>query len=187
MLIRQGDGAGARKHHLEAMQLLPSEAYPRLRLSAEHNLACEQFRSGEYDAALERLAQAAPLYERYADALLRAHRLWLLGCIHLRRERWQEAEEALLPAVKCYLDLGEGHDVVRILFDLCTVYRCSNQHEMFQRFVILLNNLRQNPEVEALILDELRKVRQVISGSEAAQALSRVIDDLAARVEKPPN
>jgi len=89
--------------------------------------------------------------------------------------------------VKRYLDLGYGHEVVRILFDLCTVYRCSNQPEMFQRFVILLNKLRQKPEVEALILDELRKVHQVISGSESAQELSRVIDALAARVEKPPN
>jgi len=187
VLSRQGDRTGAREHFLEAMQQLPPVAYPRLRLSVEHSLAFEHFRSGEYDAALARLAQAAPMYERYADALLQVQRLWIVGSIHLRHERWQEAEEALRQAVKRYLDLGYGHEVVRILFDLCTVYRCSNQPEMFQRFVILLNKLRQKPEVEALILDELRKVHQVISGSESAQELSRVIDALAARVEKPPN
>ena len=186
-LSAQGDRAGARKRYREAMQLLPPEAYPRLRLRAEHYLAFEKYRNGEHTAAVERLAQAAPLYERYADAPLRAERRWILGSIHLHQQRWQEAEEALLPALHAYLDLGYGHDAVRILLDLGTVYLSSNQPGKAHRFVGLLNALRQTPEVEALILERLRKIHHVIVGSEAAPALSKVIDAIAVRVETPPN
>ncbi|MCP4654048.1 MAG: hypothetical protein GY856_01385, partial [bacterium] len=82
-LSEQFDSAGDRKDYFEAMRLLPGDRYPRLRLRVEHNLAVDELRNGELDAAYERFARAAPLYEQCGDALVKAQRNRVLASIHI--------------------------------------------------------------------------------------------------------
>ncbi|MCP4656119.1 MAG: hypothetical protein GY856_11960, partial [bacterium] len=98
-LSEQGDCSGARKDYFEAMRLLPGDRYPRLRLRVEHNLAVDEFRNGELDAAYERFARAASLYEQCGDALVKAQRNRVLASIHIMNRNWNDAEKMLHAAL----------------------------------------------------------------------------------------
>ncbi|MCP4574156.1 MAG: hypothetical protein GY838_17480, partial [bacterium] len=147
----------------------------------------DELRNGELDAAYERFARAAPLYEQCGDALVKAQRNRVLASIHIMNRNWNDAEKMLHAALGGYFDFGYGYDVVRILLDLGSVYLAQKRPPEFNRALRRLHAFTRGREGHEFLLEQLLRFQHVVGDSTAAE-LSKIIADLeAARVKHAAN
>lgn len=159
-LIEAGRPRRAATPLIEALSLLPDDAFPRLRLSTLHNLAAAAHWAGDPHTARAHLAAAAHLYGPWGDALIEAQRLRLLGSVFLDSGRLDRAERLLRAARSRFLALGHGTEAVRILLELGRLYIRQGRLRELARLEGLLQGLITRPEPRRLVLAELRALRQ---------------------------
>ncbi len=184
VLSQSGESERAQAAYDRAVSLVESGNYPRLQLSARHDQAADKVQEGEFAAALAYLEQVSPLYEQYGDDLIRAQRCWLLGTIYLKDQKLKRAEEMLRRARDQYLKLGLPYDAVRIMTDLGQLYLVAGRLRELAELLELLGDLFARPDLQWVILAELRRLRGlVIEKGLSVPALSEIIEELESSLE----
>ncbi|MCP4659079.1 MAG: tetratricopeptide repeat protein [bacterium] len=191
LLIHEGNvlsqiGESERAHAAfdQALSLVESGDYPRLRLSARHDQAVDKVQDGDFAAALAYLEEAGPLYEQYGDDLIRAQRCWLLGTIYLKDQKPKPAEKMLRQARDQYLKLGLPYDAVRIMIDLGQLYLVDGRLRELAELLELLGALFTRPDLQWVILAELRRLRGLArERGLPVRSLSEIIEELETSLE----
>ncbi|MEM6795244.1 MAG: hypothetical protein AAF725_14790 [Acidobacteriota bacterium] len=115
--LARGESALARQHFTEAASGFPAQLAWHLQFEAWLGKADTHLSRAEYPEASEALRKARPFLAHCTD-LARARRLWLIGMIALRTERFGEAWPTLTDAFYRFVDLRRLDDASRTLDDL---------------------------------------------------------------------
>ncbi|MFN7962386.1 MAG: hypothetical protein U0002_14055 [Thermoanaerobaculia bacterium] len=165
---QRGMAAGAVALLKRAIGQVDPTRDPRLLLCARHNLVDCMIEVERYDEAEELLAAARPDYAHFGPAswpwLLR----WTEGRLAAARERFEEAEQALLEARKGFFEQGLGYDTALISLDLAAIYaRRGETHrvrELVQEMVPIFRSQDVHREaLAALAMFQQAALRESIS------------------------
>lgn len=174
--MRFGDPQRAVQAFQDALEQIPSELHPRLRLDALHHLAAAEIVRGRYDAARGVLVRSES--EIHDGDLVRARRAWLWGVVYLHAKE-VAAEGMLRQAVDLFRKIGLGADAARALTDLGHFYVLDQRHDEMRRVTLELVEMLENSETPALS----QRWRQAIVERARAFGLESA---LLTGLEKPP-
>lgn len=118
-----------------ALPRLDLAAEPRLELLARHRLIWFVNDVGRPWMAARLLDDARDLYERYGDALVRLHRLWLEGRILRDSGEIEAADRILNRAYRIFAEIGHAQDLVLCALDLVALYRIAGAEQRAERLV----------------------------------------------------
>jgi tetratricopeptide (TPR) repeat protein len=125
----------------------------------------DAFRVGEYEEAIEKLAQARSLFVEAGDRTGEAEALGSLGAVLIQLEEWDRAQEAFDEATVICVETGDRSNQAKILGNLGMLYARTGKVEMavevYEESVSIFRDLgeRGNEQAVSRQLNKLKVKR----------------------------
>lgn len=159
-LLSQGEAEAAFASFTTALESIPQDTDPRLRVEVLLHLAAIKIRLREFSQVRPYLEEAEPFFEAHASDLMRAQGDWLWGLVYLDENELVSAEPRLVKALQGFYRFGTGLARAQVLANLVQLYiRTRNESRLDRALGLLVAALRQ-PGIQVHLADQVERVLQ---------------------------
>ncbi len=122
----------------------------------------DAYRAGEYEEALDVLAQARDLFIEAGDRIGETETLGSLGVIHIQLEEWDKAQQLLDEALASSIDSEDRSNQAKVLGNLGMMYTRQGEREKaaeaYQQSVVIFHELGE-ADNEKAVARQLSKLK----------------------------
>jgi putative two-component system response regulator len=181
---RTADPMQSRQLALDARVLARACSQPALEAEALYHLASIAHQRGRAEYAFSLAAEAVELAEPNEASLTLAWSLHLIGVVHYQASNYPDALAHCLQALQVYRATDHGVDEGRILHTVAAIYQSMADYDRAistYETALAVNEALARPDVDAMVLGNLARIRGRRGEHRAAVELGRRAMSLARR------